>query len=108
MTAPLLPPDNGFTLDQCRSMAADAREKRNSGSTVPMAEFDPERIEWLIALVEQKRAPISVSDAMVERMAVAGFHAADRYLWGMQTDETKERWRVVMRAALAVFVGGGK
>jgi hypothetical protein len=45
--------DTGFTLDQCRSMAKDAQMARESGSLRPMAEFDPERILWLIEQIEQ-------------------------------------------------------
>ena len=44
---------SGFTLDQCRKMAEDAKEARESGSLRPMAEFDPERILWLVEQVEQ-------------------------------------------------------
>ena len=38
----------GFTLEQCRQMAQEAIDARASGSLVPIAEFDPERILWLI------------------------------------------------------------
>ena len=44
---------SGFTLDQCRKMAEDAKDARESGSLRPMAEFDPERILWLVEQVEQ-------------------------------------------------------
>ena len=44
---------SGFTLDQCRKMAEDAKSARESGSLRPMAELDPERIIWLVEQVEQ-------------------------------------------------------
>lgn len=44
---------SGFTLDQCRKMAEDAKDAREAGSLRPMAEFDPERILWLVEQVEQ-------------------------------------------------------
>jgi hypothetical protein len=34
-------------------MAEDAKAARESGSLRPMAEFDPERILWLVEQVEQ-------------------------------------------------------
>ena len=101
------PPDvTSFTLDQCRGMAADAREKRDSGSPVQMAEFDPERIEWLISQVEaNRRAPTVIDDAAVER-AVSVFRNTRSKRIAFHEDSSEEADEFAMRAAIKAMEEG--
>jgi hypothetical protein len=56
----------GFTLDQCRELAADLKALRDAGKLPgKLGASDPERVEWLLASHAQSQARIAeLADAL--------------------------------------------